>query len=141
MREKKIAGTAGILEVTMNKRFVLAIFVGLLAIFVAMRMGPKPEKPPEATPEPVVVIEKVKVLVATVDLKKDTKLNETAVELNELEKVKDKVPASALKDASEVSGKAAAVYIERGSVVTKEMLKKVAVIDKLSMEIDKGRVR
>lgn len=59
----------------MNRRFLMAVVVGILAIFVAMNMGPK--KPAPRPPEPPVVVKPAKpevIFRANVNIKEKTEI-------------------------------------------------------------------
>lgn len=121
----------------MNKRFLLAIVVGLAAIFVAMNMGPKKPAPDKGEVPKPVEVKKVKCLVLKVDLPKGAKFNETLVELKEFPE--PEAPAGFLKDPSEVQGMEAAAPIAKGATLTREMVKKAEVISGLSDDIPRGK--
>lgn len=123
----------------MNRRFLLAVIVGVFAILVATQLGPKK---PDSVVKPggeqkTVEAKKAKALVLKVDLVKGAKFNETLVELKDFPETD--LPADFLKDPSEVAGKEATRPLEKGTTLTKGMVKKAEVISSLSDDIPKGK--
>jgi pilus assembly protein CpaB len=120
-----------------RQKFLMAVVIGIIAIFVATNLKPKAPKPKlgPATKQ-VEKVKEIEVYVAKVDLKKGTRLNETNVKTKK--KPETKVPVGAVTDKKELEKKEVTELIKAGEIILESKLKPAEEINRLSDIIPKG---
>ncbi len=122
-----------------KQKFVLAIIIGVIAIFVAMNLKPKQPAPKVATgtENQEEKVENIDAYVAKVNLRPGTKLNETNVKKKKFPE--DKVPADAVLSEKAIAKKQTIALIKSGEFIIQSKLRDAEEIDRLTNIIPKGK--